>query len=564
MKRAARWRLWLLAALALFTTGIQFARGDSDWSADWPRHLVLAARPEQGFAFQADLPSGAPSAHAAPVEAVLCEDGREIGKASDHEAIRRHGAGRCSFWHGTLWFSSSDGSDPRTNGRRYEVAWRDPWPARGKMLCWTGAGGCSLWALLAWLRGRLRKRTWQRLALASGTGLVCLLAVEVVLRLRYPFGESTWPGTFDLQVGLRFAADREIQRTNLFDFAQVQRTNALGFLDREPRALADGQRRIVVLGDSFVEAVQVPIDQKFHVRLEDELHTRGIATATQAFGMSGAGTSTELGFYRVLGRPLHPALVIVLFVYNDFANNSALLESIRNGWHHEHAPRPYFRLADGAMQWQPIDPDWENYVLYRPRQAQPPLLSAVLGWSRLFQWTTTSIDWIRGTDVERANLDQHDRLLHLRADLTRRPLFDGWQHPDDLDMDGMVAAVDPPPVFRDAVRLTEHTLAVLRDEVAHDGGRLLLVLADNLIGPPVPNPRQRELLPRAWLDLAAPICQRLGVPCVDLHAAFVERGVVGRVEFVRDRHWNVLGHATAAAAVADYLAAHPALLAGPR
>jgi hypothetical protein len=381
-----------------------------------------------------------------------------------------------------------------------------------------------------------------------------------VLRIRYPFAENTWPGTVDPDVGLRFVADAEIQRTNLFDFAQCQRTNSLGFLDREPRELAPGEQRIVVLGDSFVEAVQVPVAAKVHVRLEAELRQRGVPVATQGFGMSGAGTSTELGYWRALARPLRPALVVVLFVYNDFANNAPLLESVRNGWHHQHAPRPYFTLVGDAVQWQPIDPDWENYILYRPRRAEPPLLSSVLGWSRLFQWTAASVNWIAGTDIERNDLDQHDRLLHLRADLQLRPRFEGWQHPDDLDLDGMVAASDPPPAFRDAVRLTEHTLAVLRDEVRADGARLLVVLADNLIGPPEPNPRGRALLTRGWLELAEPICRNLGINTVDLHAAFTERGVIGRTHYARDRHWNELGHATAATVVAEHVVAHPELL----
>jgi len=97
--------------------------------------------------------------------------------------------------------------------------------------------------------------------------------------------------------------------------------------------------------------------------------------------------------------------------------------------------------------------------------------------------------------------------------------------------------------------------------VRADGAQLLVVLADNLIGPPEPNPRGRHLLPRAWLELAEALCQRLGIATVDLHAAFGERSVLGRTHFVRDRHWNELGHATAAAVVAEHMAAHPDLLA---
>ena len=38
-----------------------------------------------------------------------------------HRLEAKSGAGRYSLWKGRLYFSSSDDSDPRVNGRRYEV-----------------------------------------------------------------------------------------------------------------------------------------------------------------------------------------------------------------------------------------------------------------------------------------------------------------------------------------------------------------------------------------------------------------------------------------------------------
>jgi hypothetical protein len=38
---------------------------------------------------------------------------------SDHAAIRRHGNGRYSHWTEGIYFSASDNTDPRRNGRRY-------------------------------------------------------------------------------------------------------------------------------------------------------------------------------------------------------------------------------------------------------------------------------------------------------------------------------------------------------------------------------------------------------------------------------------------------------------
>ena len=57
---------------------------------------------------------------------VLYEDDRPLGPAhSLHEDIRHLGGGRYSHWHGNIYFSSSDHSDPRTNGREYKIVLHD-------------------------------------------------------------------------------------------------------------------------------------------------------------------------------------------------------------------------------------------------------------------------------------------------------------------------------------------------------------------------------------------------------------------------------------------------------
>lgn len=53
---------------------------------------------------------------------LLIEDGVPLGPAhSEHEAIDKEGRGRYSHWQGWLIFSTSDNSDPRTNGRAYSI-----------------------------------------------------------------------------------------------------------------------------------------------------------------------------------------------------------------------------------------------------------------------------------------------------------------------------------------------------------------------------------------------------------------------------------------------------------
>ena len=87
----------------------------------------------------------------------LYEDGLQLGPPHAlHDEILRSGEGRYSHWKGTLYFSSSDGSDPRVNGRRYKVrapdvllGAPDGWPAITLPIAWiTHEGGsCFVCAL---------------------------------------------------------------------------------------------------------------------------------------------------------------------------------------------------------------------------------------------------------------------------------------------------------------------------------------------------------------------------------------------------------------------------------
>jgi len=60
------------------------------------------------------------------------EDGKPLPRPhSSHETIRREGRGTFSHWGTVVYFSASDSSDPRTNGRVYIAAEDAPGDARG-------------------------------------------------------------------------------------------------------------------------------------------------------------------------------------------------------------------------------------------------------------------------------------------------------------------------------------------------------------------------------------------------------------------------------------------------
>lgn len=84
-------------------------------------------RPDGGKAWIAALPSLAQIAdcyeHGSRSPLIVFEDDLILGPShSLHKAIRADGGGRYSHWGDSVLFSTSDGTDPNVNGRRYTVA----------------------------------------------------------------------------------------------------------------------------------------------------------------------------------------------------------------------------------------------------------------------------------------------------------------------------------------------------------------------------------------------------------------------------------------------------------
>lgn len=107
----------LLLSIASFAV---YRIQSGDWVWAWPEQPLSGIRPEIGLAYVAPTDRPDLSSHEGPSSAAIFEDGRRLGPANaQHADIRTQGAGRYSFWHDYVYLSSSDGTDPRTNGRQY-------------------------------------------------------------------------------------------------------------------------------------------------------------------------------------------------------------------------------------------------------------------------------------------------------------------------------------------------------------------------------------------------------------------------------------------------------------
>jgi hypothetical protein len=85
------------------------------------RHLAMASiRHDSGFSYVCEVKRRIPCDAKSRSRVMVYEDGAPLqAPHTPHDLIRMEGAGRFSHWDGHIFFSTSDNSDPRTNGRTY-------------------------------------------------------------------------------------------------------------------------------------------------------------------------------------------------------------------------------------------------------------------------------------------------------------------------------------------------------------------------------------------------------------------------------------------------------------
>ncbi len=183
-----------------------------------------------------------------------------------------------------------------------------------------------------------------RNALVVGISLlVAVAAIEVALRvfdISYPefnrldakYGWSPRPGVegwYAFEGRTRFAINQD------------------GFRDIDHSVTKpEGVFRIAVLGDSFTEGREVPLDQTFWKVMETGLGTCGLpndqTVEVLGFGVNGYGPAQELMVLRDKVWKFAPDVVMLaLFTGNDVVNNQPQLD--------RHPDRSYYRLENGAL-----------------------------------------------------------------------------------------------------------------------------------------------------------------------------------------------------------------------
>jgi hypothetical protein len=400
------------------------------------------------------------------------------------------------------------------------------------------------------------------LAATAATLLVFLIAAESYFRATIPFATSHWPSRFDPEIGFALDPGAEVRLTNGVDFWTTTRANSVGLLDREPPgAKKPGTCRILFVGDSFVEAAQVPVREKIQVVIEDlaKSTSPGLALEASAVGYSGTGQANQLPLFERFGRPLHPDLVVLVFVSNDFEDNSTVLRAISHGWHPEHPPRVFLArnraTGEGEFARVPIDPGWQAFAA--------PDFTGAASWAASFDRALLQAShfygFLRGHWMARfpAAPDAATAQGRVRW-LTAIPGYaDALKGMDESDASGAVRFFGPdplPPAMQDAVGATQAAISAFKAMADADGSRLLVLGTHSLRDPDggTADSGQTKRL-RAILEA-------IGIPYVDQMAHIRKAGGTAELaQFSRDGHWNAQGHRWAAEAVLARIAESPEL-----
>lgn len=169
--------------------------------------------------------------------------------------------------------------------------------------------------------------------LLTGTILAFIIG-EIILRERGVLSLGQF-NTYDKKTGLTILPPNSVvyQKDNCID--NVVRANSQGFHDNEfSLDKPDNVFRIAILGDSFIEARQVPIEKSMQYLLEQKLNElpRDKKIEIYSFGKGGTGTFMHYLYLNQYVLKYKPDLVIMAFLpANDFRDDYEVSSEIFDG-----------------------------------------------------------------------------------------------------------------------------------------------------------------------------------------------------------------------------------------
>jgi hypothetical protein len=383
--------------------------------------------------------------------------------------------------------------------------------------------------------------------------LVGIIVAELALRL---VGYS-FPEFYIADVARGYALRPNVQGWYRKEGESFVSINSEGLHDREhSKAKPPHTIRVAVVGDSFAESLQVPIDATFWAIMEARL--KECASAADSvevlnFGVSGYGTAQELITLRERVWDYSPDIVLLaITTNNDITDNSRLLRKTNDV--------PYFVYKDGQLV---LDDSFRAASGFTWKQAtQTTPIRFFRDRSRVIQLI---IEAYRGLRLLLASLRSSHKSSLVPA---------GDQKPDprllvqsvDLGIDNFVYLEPANRTWQDAWSVTENLIVQMCDEVRARGAKFVAVTLSNGVQvTPAPETRAAFMKQFGATDLFYPdrriksLGDRKGFSVITLAPplqAYAEQNKVflhGFGDNLGSGHWNVNGHRVAGEMLADKL-----------
>lgn len=406
----------------------------------------------------------------------------------------------------------------------------------------------------------MRSNWIKNLGLLLGAAVFGLLLVEIGLRIAgvsYPafYMEDRYVGD-RLRPGAAGVWPRESRENPDPVFIRI---NSEGMHDVEHTvAKPPNTVRIAVLGDSFAEAMAVPVRDAFWSVLERKLDQcpafGGRKVETLNFGVSGYGTAQELLMLRHYVWQYQPDIVLLaFFTGNDIRNNSLALNKdpavpyfVYKG--DQLVPDNGFRERLRSLKLSPVQLDASNFF------------ADVRNHSRLMQLLSEA----RTMFGRRAALKQAEAAKDDMAAQEKAAAAGG-----EIGLDNEVYAPPKDATWAEAWRVTEGLIGQMRDEVESHGAQFwVATLSTGIQVHPIDSVRQ-GFVKRLGVDnlfypdqRIAALCGREHIKVITLAPAMAQyadshhtylHGFDGAS--LGFGHWNIAGNRVAGELIAAALCA---------
>ena len=334
------------------------------------------------------------------------------------------------------------------------------------------------------------------------------------------------------------------------------RISSDGLRDREhARTRPADTVRIAVLGDSYTEAMHLPMEQAYWSLLEQKLRQCNAFPGKQVevinFGVSGYGTAQELITLQQKVWDFSPDIVVLAFTtLNDVYDNSLALSKSEEV--------PYFFYQNGALVY---DARFRDSKLYRRNDSR---LNRAGRWFHNHLRTIQLLHQVQYVAKMRLSDWRNRRKLaqtQASSPANQAPLV---RSADNIGIENMIYFEPVDEEWKEGWHVTEGLITEMRNEVRQKGAKFVLVTLSNAIQVyPDPAVRQRFLqrleIPNVFyanLRLQA-LAAREQIDFIDLAQpmqSYADQNKVFLHGFGSDLgngHWNANGHRLAADLIAQ-------------